>query len=228
MSERQERQFKVKEDDKSPFVPSKTNKAKASVGSNDVPGNLSKKKPGEEPRGPSGSLWGLEHLNWLHIHLALGHDWEELFSPGSEIPQSGEIATCLRQKLGAEWKWICDNDHSNSLSRYAFFQRLIRERREDDDWRTSTHASTDSSSPSSSKGQSSRHSISPQQNRQGILSRQGMWNPETCFRTLSPIGIIIMVRGSERASAAAVLGILVFQIKAPARKKPANSKISRT
>ena len=186
MSEKRERQFKVKQGKTSPFSPSKALKETSSAKSEDVPGNSSKKRSEAEPRGPSGSLWGLQHLNWLHVHLALGYDWQELFSLGSEIPRTGEIATCLQQKLGAEWKWICDNDHSNSLSIYAFFQRLMRERKEDDDWRTSTHASTDSSSPSSSKGKSSRHSISPQQNHQDMLRRQGMWNPETSSRTVSP------------------------------------------
>lgn len=174
MSERKEKQFEVKGDKTSPFVPSKAYKEKSSAGSNDVPGNRSKKKPEEEPRGPYGSIWGLQHLNWLHLRLTLGHDWEELFSPQSEIPQSGRIASYLQQRLGAEWQWICDNNHDNSLSIYALFQRLIHERKKDDDWRTATHASTDSDSPTSSKGQSSRHSISPQQNRHGILSRQGM------------------------------------------------------
>ena len=162
MSKRKERQFKLKQGKTSPFIPSKALKETSSTSSGHISGNPSKKRPGAEPRGPSGSLWGLQHLNWLHVHLALGHDLEELFPPGSEIPQSGKIATYLQQSLGAEWKWICDNDHSNSLSIYAFFQRLIRQRKEDDDWKTSTHASTDSSSPSSSKSQSSRHSISPQ------------------------------------------------------------------
>ena len=174
MSGRKDRQFEVKGDETSPFVPSKAHKEKSSAHSENIPGKPSKKSHEAEPRGPYGSIWGLQHLNWLHVHLTLGHAWEELFSSGSEIPQSGKIATNLRQNLGAEWKWICDNDHVNSLSIYAFFQRLIRERKEDDDWRTATHTSTDSSSPSSSKGQSSRHSISPQQNRQGMLSRQGM------------------------------------------------------
>ena len=174
MSERKERQFKVKEGGISPFVPSKTNKGKALVGSNDVPENRSKKKAEEEPRGPYGSIWGLKHLNWLHLRLTLGHEWEELFSPESEIPQSGRIASHVQQRLGAEWKWICDNNHDDSLSIYAFFQRLIHERKTDDDWRTATHTSTDSSSPSSSRGQSSRDSISPQQKRQGVQNNQGM------------------------------------------------------
>ena len=174
MSERKERQFEVKRGKSSPFISSKAPKETSSAKSEHVPGNTSKKGPEAQPHGPSGSLWGLQHLNWLHLYFTLGHDWEELFSPASQIPQSGEIATCLQRQLGADWQWICDNDHSKSLSIYAYFQRLIRERKVDDDWRTSTHASTDSSSPSSSKGKSSRHSISPQQNRQGMLSTQGM------------------------------------------------------
>ena len=193
MSERKERQFEVEGNKTSPFVPSKAYKGKSSAHSEDIPGRPSKKKHEVEPRGPYGSIWGLQHLNWLHLHFTLGHDWEEIFSPGSRIPQSGKIATYLQQRLGAEWKWICDTNHDDSLSIYATFQRLIYERKADDDWRTATHVSTDSDSPTSSKGQSSRHSISPQQNRQGMLSRQGTYIPSLCPQIATAPGNTIIV-----------------------------------
>ena len=188
MSERKERQYEVEGGKTSPFAPSKAIKETTSADSENAPGNPSKKKSEAEPRGPYGSSWGLQHLNWLHLHFALGHDWEELFSSESQIPQSGKIATYLQRKLGAEWKWICDTNHDDSLSIYAFLQRLIYERKEDDDWRTATNVSTDSSSPSASKGHSSRYSISPQQNRQGMLSRQGMYMSDTCSRSATASG----------------------------------------
>ena len=211
MSERKERQYEVEGGKTSPFAPSKAVKETSSADSEHVPGHPSKKKPAAEPRGPYGSIWGLQHLNWLHLHFALGHDWEELFSPESKISQSGKIAIHLQQRLGAEWKWICETNHDDSLSIYAFFQRLIYERKEDDDWRTATHVSTDSSSPSSSKSHSSRHSISPQQNRQGMLSRQGMYISDICPRIVTATGITVMVQGPKRVHDASVLVKLVFQ-----------------
>ena len=71
MSEGKERQFQVKGGETSPFKPSKTSK--------------------EKPHGPSASHWGLQHLNWLHIHYALGCSWEEFFSVEAKLPQSGKI-----------------------------------------------------------------------------------------------------------------------------------------
>ena len=147
MSEGQERQFKVKGGEISPFKPSKTSKVK--------------------PHGPSASHWGLQHLNWLHIHFALGYSWEEFFSAESTLPQSGKIATFLQRSLEAEWKWICDTNHDDPNSIYERLKSLVLERKHDDDWRTSTHASSHPDSASSSD------SISPQQNRQDVLNRQG-------------------------------------------------------
>ena len=151
MVQLKERQYKVKWTKKSPFLASKTS-----------------------PHGPSGSTWGLQHLNWLKVHFAVGYDPKELFSLESELPNSSQIVTHLQQQLGADWRYICDTKHPNGLSIYAFFQRLIHERREDDDYRTSTQASTNPTSPSSSGSQSLRSSTSPQQPSQSAKSRQGM------------------------------------------------------
>ena len=45
-----------------------------------VPGRQSKKKAQEELHGPHGSSWGLQHLNWLRIHLTVGYDPKDLSS----------------------------------------------------------------------------------------------------------------------------------------------------
>ena len=151
MAKLKERQYKVKGTKKSPFLPSKTS-----------------------PHGPSGSTWGLQHLNWLKVHFAVGYDPEELFSSESELPESSLIVTYLQQELGADWKWVCYTEHPSSLSIYAFFQRMIHERREDDEYKTATQASTKPNSPSSSGVQSLRGSTSPQQPSQSTSNRQGM------------------------------------------------------
>ena len=151
MAALRERQYTVKGAKRSPFLPSKTS-----------------------PHGPSASTWGLQHLNWLNIHFAVGYDPKEIFSSESELPESSQIVTNLQQELGADWKWICYTEHPSSLSIYAFFQRLIHERREDDEYKTATQASTNSNSPSSSGVQSLRSSTSPQQPSQSTTSRQGM------------------------------------------------------
>lgn len=173
MSKIKERQFQVKGGKTTPFIPNRTFNNQSLVNMERGSRDPSKNKSQKEPNGPYGSLWGLQHLNWLHIHFALGYDWDNLFSPGSDLSQSSHLAMDLHRRLGADWKWICDTEHDDSLSIYASFRRLIHQRKEDDDWKTSTHASTDSNSPSSSKGQSPRNSTSPQQNRQSTVDRQG-------------------------------------------------------
>ena len=171
MSTVKERQFQVKRGKTTPFIPNRTSNNQSLVTRERVSQDPSKRKTQEEPNGPYGSLWGLQHLDWLHIHFAQGYDWEDLFSAESELSQSSKIVINLEQRLGAEWKWICRTKHDDSLSIYASFKRLIHQRREDDDWKTSTHASTDSNSPDA---QSLRSSMSPQQNDQSTMSRRGM------------------------------------------------------
>ena len=151
MAELKERQYKAKGAKRSPFLPSKIS-----------------------AHGPSGSTWGLQHLNWLKVHFAVGYNPKELFSSESELPESSQIATHLQHKLGAGWKWICYTEHPSSLSIYAFFQRLIYERREDDEYRTATQASTNPNSPSSSGVQSLHSSTSPQQPSQSTTSHKGI------------------------------------------------------
>ena len=151
MAELKERQYKVKGAKISPFLPSKTS-----------------------PHGPSGSTWGLQHLNWLNVHFAVGYEPREFFSSESELPESCQIVTSLQRELGADWNFICDTKHPRSNSIYAWFQRLVHERREDNDYKTATQASTNPSSPSSSGLQSLRGSVSPQQPSQSTSSRQGM------------------------------------------------------
>lgn len=163
MSEIRERQYQVKGGKTTPFF-AKKKPNNQSLDSRDH----SKKKSRVEPNGPYGSLWGLQHLDWLHIHFAQGSDWEDLFPPASELSQSSKIVMNLEQKLGADWKWICCAKHDDSLSIYSHFQRLILQRKKDDDYKTSTHVST------SSDTQSLRNSMSPQQNDQSTISRQGM------------------------------------------------------
>ena len=68
---RERREFQVKGGETSPFKPSKISK--------------------EKPHGPSASHWGLQHLDWLHIHFTLGCSWEDVFSTRSELLQSGKI-----------------------------------------------------------------------------------------------------------------------------------------
>lgn len=146
-----ERQYSVRGPQRSTFLPSKPSS-----------------------KGPSGSTWGLRHLKWLHVHFAVGYDPQELFSSGSELPESSQIVMGLQQELGADWPYICNTKHRNGLSIYAHFQRLIHERIQDDDFRTVTQTSTNPSSPSSSGLQSLRGSSSPQQPSQSAKSRQGM------------------------------------------------------
>ena len=148
MAELKERQYKVEGAKISPFLRLKTS-----------------------PHGPSGSTWGLQHLNWLHVHFAVGYEPKELFSSESELPMSSQIVTSLQQELSADWKFICDNKHPRSNSIYAIFQRLIHERREDDEFKTATQASTNPSSPSTSGLQSLRTSISPQQPSRSTIIR---------------------------------------------------------
>ena len=171
MSGVKERQFVVKGSQASPFIPSKTSKEKSSTGLKRNSDTPSKGRHEEEQHGPSGSLWGLQHLNWLHIHFALGYDLPELFSSGSDLADSSKIAMHLQHTLGVDWKWICSTEHK-ALSIYAHFQRLIYTRMEDDDYKTTTQASS-SNSPSSSESQPIRSSISPQPNLQNAPSRQG-------------------------------------------------------
>lgn len=173
MSEIKKRQFQVKGGKATPFIPNRISNNRSLVGTERVSQDSSKRKPQEVPNGPYGSLWGLQHLNWLHIHFALGYDWTDLFTPGSELSQSSQIVVDLHRRLGADWKWICHTTHHDSLSIYAYFRRLIYQRKEDDDWKTSTYASTDPNSPSSPKGQSPRNSTSPPQHRQITTSHQG-------------------------------------------------------
>lgn len=173
MSKIKERQFQVKGDKTTPLIPNRTSNNQSLISIEPGFRDPSRKKPQQEPNGPYGSLWGLQHLNWLHIHFALGYDWEDLFSPESELSQSSKIVMDLHRKLDADWKWICDTKHDDSLSIYAYFQRLIQQRKQDDDWKTSTHASMNPNSPSPSKGQSPRNSTSPPQNRQSMMGHQG-------------------------------------------------------
>ena len=151
MAELKERQYKVKGAKTSPFIKLKTS-----------------------PYGPSGSTWGLQHLSWLNDHFTVGYDPKELFSSESELPMSSQIVTSLQQELGADWKFICDTKHPRSNSIYAWFQQLIHERKEDDDYKTATQASTNPSSPSSLGPQSLRSSISPQQPSRSTTNRQDM------------------------------------------------------
>ena len=130
MAALKERQYTVKGAKKrSPFLPSKTSS-----------------------HGPSGSTWGLQHLKWLKIHFAVGYDLEDLFASESQLPESSQVVASLQQELGADWEYICDTKHASGLSIYASFQRMIHERREDDDYKTATQTSTNPSSPSSSRG----------------------------------------------------------------------------
>ena len=165
MAALKERQYVVKRAQKNPFLPSKAS-----------------------PHGPSGSTWSLQHLNWLKVHFQVGFDPKELFSSESELPQSSHIVTKLRQELGADWTHICNIKHSKELSIYACFQRLIHERREDDDYKTATQASTNPNSPSSAGLQSVRSSSSPQQPSQSAKSRQGMSSPDNPFPQCYCIG----------------------------------------
>lgn len=176
MSKIKERQFQVKGDKINPFIPSRISNSQPLVSTQRVSQDPPNRKPEGVPNGPYGSLWGLQHLDWLHIHFALGYDWEDLFSHESELSQSSMIVINLQQNLGADWNWICRTEHRDSLSIYALFRRLILQRKEDDDWKTSTHVSTNSNhpSPSSSDAQSLRNSMGPEQNDQSTMSRQGM------------------------------------------------------
>lgn len=133
------------------------------------------------PKGPSGSTWGLQHLNWLNLHFAVDYEPQELFSSQSELPESSEIVANLQQELGADWAYICNTKHPKALSIYAIFQRLIHERREDDEYKTATQTSTHPSSSSSPGLQSLRSSASPQQSSQSAKSRQGMSVQENQF-----------------------------------------------
>ena len=165
MAALKERQYAVKGAKKNPFLPSKTS-----------------------PQGPSGSTWGLRHLNWLKVRFAVGFDSKELFSSESELPPSSQIVTILRQGLGADWRYIYDTKHPNELSIYAYFQRFIHERREDDDYKTATQSSPNPNSPSSPGLQSVRSSSSPQESSQSAKSRQGMSIPDYPFPQCYCIG----------------------------------------
>ena len=173
MSGGQELQFKAKGGEVSPFKPFKTSKNKL--------------------HGPSASHWGLKHLNWLHIHFTLGCSWGEFFSAESELPQSGKIATYLERRLGADWKWICDTKHPDSVSIYALFQSLVSESILDDDWRTSTQASSHPDSASSSD------SISPRQNRQDILSCHGKQLPKSFSLALTILEGVTMTQAAKES-----------------------------
>ena len=43
-------------------------------------GSRTRKKTREEPHGPYGSSWGLQHLNWLNFHFTVGYDPKDLSS----------------------------------------------------------------------------------------------------------------------------------------------------
>ena len=174
MSQIKERHFRLEGGEASPFIPSRTSKDKSSSNLHRVSEASSKKTLEKEPNGPSGSHWGLRHINWLHLHFAVGYDWTHLFPPGNELSQDSTIVLNLHKKLSADWSWICHTKHRDHLSIDAFFQRLISQRKADDDYKTATHASTGSDSSSSSGSPTLGSSISPQQNRQSTMSHQGM------------------------------------------------------
>lgn len=202
MSEGQERQFKVDGGRLSPFTPSKTLK--------------------DKPHGPSASHWGLQHLNWLHVHFAVGCSWEELFSTESELPQSGKIATYLERRLGADWKWIYDTKHPDSLSIYALFQSLVLESMLEDDWRTSAQASSHPDSASSSE------SISPRQGRQHVLSRHGKRLPKSSSLAVTILeGVTMTQAAKERISLFAIERVFQIKCRRSLLTRSQNAKLHR-
>ena len=116
-----------------------------------------------------------------------------LFSTESELPQSGKIATYLQRRLGADWKWIYDTKHPDSLSIYALFQSLVLESILEDDWRTSAQASSHPNSASSSE------SISPRQDRQHVLSRHGKQPPKSSSLAVTILEGVTMTQAAKEA-----------------------------
>ena len=180
MSQANSRQFKVGEEKrrsvggvtKSPFSPPESfEKDSAQVAKHSPEGN-SGEPPNKKKIGPSGSRWGLRHLNWLHILLEVGCDWKDLFSPESELSQSSKIATCVKKELGEDWISICNTDHANSNSIYAHLKDLVTQVEVDDDFNTATQSSTGPITPFSVKLRSVQDSITPQQHRQITLDPQ--------------------------------------------------------
>lgn len=177
MSQENRRQFKLGEEKgrsvggitKSPFSPPESFEKDSVKDSKVSPGSDPGEPPKEKKIGPSGSRWGLKHINWLHILLQVACDWKDLFSPESELSQSSKIATYLEKELGEDWIFICNTDQENSNSIYAHLKDLVSEVEVDDDFNTATQSSTGPITPSSAKLGSVQDSITPQQHRQITL-----------------------------------------------------------
>ena len=198
MSQIETRQFQVEADSKFPFAPSKTPKGAPSS------------------KGPKGSIWGLAHLNWLHLKFSCGYNWEELFPSENGLNQSSAVVSKLKEELGKEWPWICNNEH-HSLSIYAIFKRLAYQRREDDEYKTDTYASSDLS-----PAPTLRQSSSPPQMRQSGMSRQGMCILESHLLSPSASGGAIIT--PEVTSAFVTSSRVIFCVKTPAEKNHTNCK----
>lgn len=112
-------------------------------------------------KGPSGSHWNENHLNWLHILHEFDYDLKYIFSTKSQLSQSSKIATYLRARLKEEWTWVCQTDHKESSSIYSCLKDLVRVREEDDPY--STHSNTQSSTKHITPRSAKSDSVTPQQ-----------------------------------------------------------------
>lgn len=170
MSQKNQRQFEVREEKgrsvggvtKSPFSPPESSEKAPVEDAKDSLGSASGEQPKKKKKiGPSGSKWALSHINWLHVLLEVGCDWEDLFSSESELIQSSKIAVFLKKELGKDWKYICDTYHENSNLIYARLQDLVAQMEPDDDFNTATQSSTGPLTPSSVKPESLGGSTTP-------------------------------------------------------------------